>query len=302
MIPKRIFYVWGAGEKKRRDVQVCIQTWRQTMPDYEIVELNEDDKTYFDYEKEIQENKWFRTVYENKLWAYVADYIRIKVLHDHGGIYFDTDVSAVKPLDKFLSDECFVGMQDENYVEPAILGAQKGNAFLKKVLDFYNDGIWKLPIFTMPQIFQHFLTGEYSVNAFPDKPNQKVMKLKDITIYPERFFIPFRYKGEFTPECIEKDTHTIHWFGGSWLKPEVIDWLMNKHINPDTKLLKIERPFANKRFCLFGRTTVLKIAKYKTKSIVYFLHIPIFTADENKGIYLFKYLRLFKAKKEKKEI
>ena len=49
MIPKRIFYVWGAGERKPRDVQVCIQTWRQIMPDYEIIEINENSNQYFDF-------------------------------------------------------------------------------------------------------------------------------------------------------------------------------------------------------------------------------------------------------------
>ncbi|MCQ2562710.1 MAG: hypothetical protein MJ158_03815 [Alphaproteobacteria bacterium] len=112
MIPKRIFYVWGANEKKPRDVLVCIQTWRQMMPDYEIIELNEDDKTYFDYEENLKANKWFRTVYQNKMWAYVADYIRIKVLYEHGGIYFDTDVSVVKSLTPLLKNKCFVGMQN----------------------------------------------------------------------------------------------------------------------------------------------------------------------------------------------
>ena len=296
MIPKRIFYVWGVNDPKKRDVSVCIQTWRQTMPDYEIIELNEGNKTYFDYEKELKENKWFRTVYENKMWAYVADYIRIKVLYEHGGIYFDTDVSSVHPLDKFLKNKCFVGMQSQEYVEPAILGAEKHNTFLKKILDFYNDGIWKLPIFTMPQIFQHFLLQEHNISEFPDKPEQKIIKTDNITIYPERYFIPFRYKSEFTPECVTKDTYTIHWFGGSWVKPEIIEWLMNKHINPDTKILKTEKP-TYKRFSLFGKTTIVKIAKYKTKSITYFLHIPVFTVDEQKGIYLLKYLRLFKVKK-----
>ena len=116
MIPKRIFYVWGAGERKPRDVQVCIQTWRQIMPDYEIIEINENSNQYFDFNENLRTNKFFRTVYENKMWAYVADYIRIKTLYDHGGIYFDTDVSAVRPLDKFLKNRAFVGIQNTEYV------------------------------------------------------------------------------------------------------------------------------------------------------------------------------------------
>ena len=78
MIPKRIFYVWGINDEKKRDVQVCIQTWRQYLPDYEIIEINENSKEYFDFQKELQNNKWFKTVYERKMYAFVADYIRVK--------------------------------------------------------------------------------------------------------------------------------------------------------------------------------------------------------------------------------
>lgn len=120
MIPKRIFYVWGIGDKKRRDVKLCIQSWRQVMPDYEIIEINENSKKYFDFQENLRTNKWFRTVYNNKMWAFVSDYIRVKVLHDNGGIYFDTDVSAVRPLDIFLGQPAFVGMQNTSYTEPAV--------------------------------------------------------------------------------------------------------------------------------------------------------------------------------------
>ena len=46
--------MWGAGETKPRDVQVCIQTWRQVMPDYEIIEINQDDTRWFDFSKNIR--------------------------------------------------------------------------------------------------------------------------------------------------------------------------------------------------------------------------------------------------------
>lgn len=298
MIPKRIFYVWGANEKKPRAVQVCVQTWRQIMPDYEIIEINENNTKYFDFKKELKNNKWFKTVYENKLFAYISDYIRIKVLYEHGGIYFDTDVSAVRKLDDMLENDCFVGMQNEKYVEPAILGACKYNKLLEKVLDFYNEqkneNIWTLPIFTMPQIFEHFFIKMYDIHGFPEKKSQKIISLSDITIYPERYFIPFRCSDVFSPECVEEDTRTIHWFGGSWQKPEIVTWLKNKHINRDTTLLKIQSPTV-KRYKLIGNNTILKICSTNKECNVYFLHIPLFKVND-KGIYLFKWIRLFKTK------
>lgn len=297
MIPKRIFYVWGAGEKKPRDVQVCIQSWRQVMPDYEIIEINEDSKEYFDFQENLKKSKFFRTVYNNKMWAYVADYIRIKTLYDHGGIYFDTDVSAVRPLDAFVNEPAFVGMQNTEYVEPAILGAEKHNPLLKNILEFYEKGFWELPIFTMPQIFQHFLEKCYSITGFPEKGNQEIVRTKDITIYPERYFIPFRYQSEFTPECVEKDTCTIHWFGGSWTRPSVINWLMNKHLVKDLKFDPSQDVVKTTRLAI-GRITIVKVISYSNHhTSVRFLKIIPLMKLTDKYLYLFNVLPILKLKK-----
>ena len=149
-IPKRIFYVWGAGEKKRRDVNLCMLSWKREMPDFEIIEINENSVEYFNFQEELKKNAYFRAVYERKMYACAADYIRLKVLYEYGGIYLDTDVFALKSLDKFLNEPAFVGIQgntqdtDYDWVEPAILGAKAGNPFIKEVLDFYENEIMKL--------------------------------------------------------------------------------------------------------------------------------------------------------------
>lgn len=306
MIPKRIFYVWGVNDDKKRDVLACMQSWRQICPDYEIIEINEASTKYFNFQEELKANRWFKTVYERKMWAYVADYIRIKTLYENGGIYLDTDVTVLKPFDKFLNDPAFVGMQnniketDSNYVEPAILGAQKNNEFLEEILNFYEEGIWNEPIFTMPQIFEKFLQDKYKLFEFPCKKQQKIIDLKDINIYPERYFIPFRYREKFTPECIEEDTHTIHWFGGSWTNPEVIYWLMHKHL-PESEQMKhpeIETKITYVK--LFKVIPFLKITDKKGKLRVYlFSLIPLFKYRKNK-IYLFSLFPILSIREKRK--
>ncbi|MBR1618855.1 glycosyltransferase [bacterium] len=233
-IPKRIFYVWGAKEPKRTDVNLCIKTWQYAMPDYEIIEINEDSTEYFNFQKELEENKWFRTVYERKMYAYVADYVRIKTLYDNGGIYLDTDVTTIKSFDVFLEEPAFVGLQSDKDIthdifEPAILGAQRGNEFLKQLKNFYDNDIWILPLYSMPQIFGYIIRKNY-IN-FPNKPRdkQETVRFDNLTIYPERYFIPFRYGEKFVPQCIKEDTHAIHWYNASWQKPEIISFLENKH-------------------------------------------------------------------------
>lgn len=236
MIPKRIFYVWGSNEPKKRDVLACMQSWRQLCPEYKIIEINEDSVEYFDFQKELQSNEWFNAVYHKRMWAFVADYIRIKVLHDHGGIYLDTDVTVLKNFDDFLHETAFVGMQDNaidgkyDHVEPAILGAQKHNKVLKCILDIYTNDIWNIPIYTMPDLFSFALEKLYSseVKQFSPRSNQIPIDYPDIKIYPEKVFIPLRYREEFTPECITSETHTIHWWGASWIKPDILNFLQHK--------------------------------------------------------------------------
>lgn len=297
-IPKRIFYVWGANEKKRRDVELCILSWRLLMPDYEIIEINENSKDYFDFQEELTSNKWFRTVYENKLYAYIADYIRIKVLYDNGGIYLDTDVSTLKRFDKYLEESAFVGMQSDSSLgssnlEPAILGAQKGSPILKQILDFYDDSIWKLPIYTMPQIFDYVLGKNFGNIYYPPKEKQVVIRLDNITLYPEKYFIPMRAGEKFSVNCIEKETTTIHWFGASWVKDNINYFLKNKHKESLELLVKKcfkEKVILNnlfvsikKDYCTYSiRLDISYILKFKHKYygkyrylIIYVLGIPI---------------------------
>lgn len=233
MIPKRIFYVWGANEKLKVEAQKCILSWRQQLPDYEIIQVDESSVKYFNFEEALK-NKWFKTVYDKKLWSFVSDYIRVKVLHDHGGIYLDTDVTVVKSFNDVLDNKAFVGIQDiaidgwKDSVEPAILGSEKDNPFLKNVISFYDKLIWEKPIYSIPDVFAFYLK-EYHLKPFPLKEEQEIIKLDTITIYPEDYFIPYRYGKDFNYSNLTQNTHTIHWWNASWVTPEILKFVKNKH-------------------------------------------------------------------------
>lgn len=42
MIPKKIHYIWLGGRPKSKLTEVCINTWKRNLPEYEIIEWNED--------------------------------------------------------------------------------------------------------------------------------------------------------------------------------------------------------------------------------------------------------------------
>ena len=57
MISKKVFYVWGANESKPEKVLKCMASWQKNLQDYEIVEINDESKEYFDFQEELKQNK-----------------------------------------------------------------------------------------------------------------------------------------------------------------------------------------------------------------------------------------------------
>lgn len=246
-MPKRIFYVW-LGSQKPADVLMAVDQWRRALPDYEIVELGEHSEKYFDFTAELKNNAWFKTVYEKKIWAYAADYIRCKALYDHGGIYLDTDISIVKSFDDLLDESAFIGKQSADSVNLAIIGAKAHNPFIKDILDFYAADIWQKPIFSIPDIGTWLLENKYNVRF---GKSDGIIRLPELSIYPESWFYPYAYHSVYNADCIKPETHTIHWWKEGWCKSEITNWLKQKHLRSIAENQKAEL-MPRYRFYLFG--------------------------------------------------
>jgi mannosyltransferase OCH1-like enzyme len=93
MIPKKIHYVWLSGDPLPELVERCLASWQKFCPNYEIVRW---DTSNFN----VNENLYCQQAYQNKKWAFSTDYIRLKVLYEHGGIYMDSDCEVVKSFDE----------------------------------------------------------------------------------------------------------------------------------------------------------------------------------------------------------
>ena len=91
MIPKIIHYCWFGGKEMPPLVQNCIKSWKEHLPDYEFKLWNEEN---FD----INSSEWCKGAYENKKYAFVADYVRLIALYKNGGSvwigWFDPEVVA----------------------------------------------------------------------------------------------------------------------------------------------------------------------------------------------------------------
>ena len=102
MIPKVIHYCWFGGNPLPELAKICIDSWKKYLPDYEIKEWNE---TNFD----LDSCEYIREAYNCKKWAFVSDYARFWILYNYGGLYFDTDVEILNPLDDIIKCGSFMG-------------------------------------------------------------------------------------------------------------------------------------------------------------------------------------------------
>ena len=132
MIPKRIHYCWFGGKEKPYDVQHYINTWKNHLYDYEIIEWNE---TNFDVSNSPL---YVKEAYENKKWSFVSDYVRLNALFQYGGIYLDTDVEVFKSFDELLNNEVFVCFESNDSISTAVIGAVPNNKFIKEFMEYYN--------------------------------------------------------------------------------------------------------------------------------------------------------------------
>jgi hypothetical protein len=207
MIPKIIHYCWfGRGPLPELAVK-CIESWKKYLPEYTVKQWNEDNfnLSLFPYAEEA---------YRNRKYAFVTDVVRLYALYTEGGVYMDTDVEVLKPLDPFLHHHAFSGFEDQTKVPTGIMAAEKGSLWAKENLDYYNDRHFQmedgsLDMTTNVTIITDYMLGKglKRNNTLQDFPGL-------ITLYPCDFFCPLDHKTRKLK--ITANTVTIHHFMGSW--------------------------------------------------------------------------------------
>lgn len=233
MIPKIIHYCWLSNDPFPDKIQMCIDSWKKVMPDYELKLWNTQN---FDIENSVP---YVKEAFANRRWAFVADYVRMYALYTDGGIYLDSDVKVLKRFDDFLHHSFFSSMEyhpfiverdnslndvDEeghrisnNYVsgieiQAAVMGAEKGHPFVANVLNWYQDKHFVKPDGTMgldviaPQIYARIAEG------FGYRYKDTDQQLKDnMMIYRSEIFAGNRR--EVTPA-----SYAIHFCENSWFR------------------------------------------------------------------------------------
>ena len=214
MIPKIIHYCWYGGKPLNDLSEKCIQSWKKYCPDYEIIRWDESNT-------DLNSNQFMKEAYDNKKWAFVSDVMRLKVLYEYGGVYMDTDVELIKPIDSFLNNNSFVGFDDECDINTGIIGTNKNLPIFHELMAYYNtknfvksDG--SLDLTTNVTIITNILE---KYGLVKDNSQQTLsVSGGGVAIYPKEFFCP---KDSGTGAInITENTYTIHYFDGTWLSDE----------------------------------------------------------------------------------
>ncbi len=211
MIPKTIHYCWFGHNTKPKLAEKCIKSWKKNCQGYDIIEWNEDNFSI------DSAPLYVRQAYSAQKWAFVTDYIRLWVLTEYGGIYMDTDVEVLKPLDPFLAHKAFSGFEDDIHIPTGIMACEKGFPLFREFLSFYDNAEFIFP--------DGSINYQTNVTTITQKCIEKGLKqnnafqvIEDFTLYPKDVFCPINYRTGVLERS--KRTVTIHWFAASWHSKE----------------------------------------------------------------------------------
>jgi hypothetical protein len=211
-IPHVIHYCWFGGKPLSELAQSCIESWKKFCPDYQIVRWDESNT-------DLESCDYVKEAYEAKKWAFVSDFVRFQVLYEQGGLYFDTDVQLIKPIDPIVEKGPFMGIESspgdyvggnsEIVVAPGLgIAAEKGNAFYAEVLNYYR-GIH----FSTEKTVGMHVTALLIQNGL--KVENSFQTVCGINIWPKEYFNPMNLNSGI-PEITE-NTVSIHLYEGTWV-------------------------------------------------------------------------------------
>lgn len=213
MIPRVIHYCWFGHGPLPEMAKKCMASWKRWLPGYEIKRW---DETNFN----VNAIPYTAEAYRLGKYAFVSDYARFWILYHHGGLYFDTDVELIRPIDDIVAAGPFAGREqsrDGRNLQVATglgLGAEPHMPIYKALLRTY--------------AHLHFTTwsGKNTVNvvgivsrlldsAGDIHDTSQVTRCAGINIYPAEYFCPVNYftgQTELTPR-----TRSVHHYAATWV-------------------------------------------------------------------------------------
>lgn len=227
MIPKIIHYCWFGRGKLPTLAKNCIASWEKYCPDYEIIQWNEDN---FD----VYATAYARFCYEQKKYAFLSDYVRLAVVKEHGGIYFDTDVEVICSFDELLKCSAFFGFENNTYIATGLgFGAEPGHPAVAAMLEQYDNLLKRedsgFDLTSCPAL------NTAALLPFGLKQDGTRQMVCGAEILPVEYMNPY---DDPTGRLYQtENTLSIHWYSKSWMSKGTV--LRSKLTKPFHRLFGV---------------------------------------------------------------
>ena len=254
-IPKIIHYCWFGRNPKPPLAEKCIKSWKKFCPDYEILEWNEDN---FDVSSAPA---YVKQAYEARRWAFVTDFVRLKALTEMGGVYMDTDVEVIKPLDPYLKHKAFAGFEHPQRVQTGLLACEKDFSLFRDFMAHYDTASFfrsdgTPDITTNVEVLSRLCLERGMVC------NDRFQVVDGLAIYPREVFCPVDYDTQKLKKT--RKTVVIHWFSGSWHTEEELEAMRQEKLQQQReRASNIRYAIGNKLFGEAGYKKLKSLLKRK---------------------------------------
>ena len=127
MIPRTIHHIWVGPDPLPDGHKPWIASWKRHHPEWEHRLWTEENLPENPARPEVLER--LRAPVER------ADILRLEILHRHGGVYVDTDLECLRPLDDVLANADFVAVcLKPGRVTNTMIASAPGHPLLERAL------------------------------------------------------------------------------------------------------------------------------------------------------------------------
>jgi mannosyltransferase OCH1-like enzyme len=215
-IPKIIHQIWlgSAFPEKYRSWQ---ESWKKYHPDWEYRLWTDADIEKLHALGNFFIGNTYKFYQEATNYGEKSDVLKILLIYYYGGLYVDTDFECLKSLE--VLHHCYdlyIGIQpmDVAYIQLgyALFAAHPRHPLIRKVIDTLSTTrhIQEIVCRTGPLMITRCFAEQALSTPGP------------IVALPASYFYPQGYDQRHEPPAhwMKKESFAVHWWEGSWLKPE----------------------------------------------------------------------------------
>ena len=201
---------WFSNDEYPVEIKVCLDSWKRVLPDYTIKRWTYEDAEAIGCE-------FINQALKMKKWAFAADVVRFYAVYEMGGIYMDSDIFLYRRFDELIPKDGFATFNEDPWkrerfgLQAAFFMGEKGNAFCKAMVDFYNGRQFVREDGTLDETISPMLMlGVAEKMGYKNVDNEQ--HLEGLTVYPTYLLSPTKSYPRH-PNAIG-----VHRIYGSWRK------------------------------------------------------------------------------------